>query len=155
MYNPLEDERVQLGVIALASISIVAFLTSIAWERTAEISPPLRPVVTEPTAGSEATNSGAAAVAETPRPSATPVTTVGAEEESVAPLRAALQVDTPTAEEASVRTFVQLPKARPKGLISGRRATVRLRKSAPEHFSSAMNKPNWQGPLPNKKSDAP
>lgn len=155
MYNPLEDERVQLGVIALASISIVAFLTSIASERTAQISPPLRPVVTEPIAGSDATSSGAVPVAEAPRPSETPVTTVGAEEESVAPLRAALQFDTPAVEEAPVRTIVQLPKARPKGLISGRRVTVRLRKSAPQHFNSAINKPNWQGPLPNKKSDAP
>lgn len=155
MYNPLEDERVQLGVIAVASISIVAFLMSIASERPPEISMPAQPLVTETSPGSQTISDGAAPVVEAPRPGEAPIASVGAVEENVAPLRAALRIETPAGEEAIVKTPVNVPEAQQKKIHSARRPTVRFRKSSPRHFSSAMNRPIWQGPLPNKKGEAP
>ncbi len=155
MYNPLEDERVQLGVIAVASISIVAFLMLIASDRPAEISSPGRSLVTETSPGAQTKSGDAAPVVEASRPIETPIASVGAAEESIAPLRAALRIETPAGDDATVKTPLKVPEAQQKKHHPGRRVTIRLRKSTPWHVNSATNRPSWTGPLPNKKDDAP
>lgn len=158
MFNPLEDEKFQLGVIALASISIVAFLTSIVSEIPPEISPPVRRIVAEDAGGNEPANSGGETVVESPRATeapAAPVAPVVAAEDDAAPFPAALRLDMSAGGEGIAKATANPHDAGSKITPSLHRVKKSVREKAPSHVKPVMKRPIWDGPLPNKKSDAP
>lgn len=155
MFNPLEDEKFQLGVIALASISIVGFLTSIVSETPPEISPPVGRIVAEDASGSEPANSGGEPVAESPRVSEAPAAPVVATEDNAAPFPAALRTDMSSGVEPNAKAIANPHEINPKFAPSLRQVKKSLREKSPPRVKAMVKRPIWRGPLPNKKSDAP
>ena len=155
MFNPLEDEKFQLGVVALASISIVAFLTSIVSEIPPEISPPVRRIVAADAGGNEPTNSGGEPVAEPPRVTEAPAAPVVAAEDDAAPFPAALRLDMSAGGEGISKATANPHEASSKITPLHQRVKRSPREKAPSHVRPVMKRPIWDGPLPNKKSDAP
>jgi hypothetical protein len=153
MFNPLEDERVQLGVIGLASVGIVAFLTSLASERPPEKAPALAPTP------ADVVDVGPAAV---PRvelstvPSviadATPVEAAPAVVEA-AGIRTSFPVDAATPARAVGAVAADVQKPRPVAQHPARLLEKSPSKRKPMRHITALRPQSWSGPLPNKKSD--
>lgn len=153
MFNPLEDERVQLGVIGLASVGIVAFLTSLASERLPEKAPALAP------APADIVDVGPAAVPQVELstvPSviadSTPVEAAPAVVEA-AGIRASFPVDAATPAREMDAVAADVPKPRPVVQHPARLLEKSPSKRKPARRITALRPQSWSGPLPNKKSD--
>jgi hypothetical protein len=120
-----------------------------------EISPPVGRIVAEDAGGSEPTNSGDEPVAESPRVTEAPGAPVVAAEDDAAPFPAALRLDMSAGGEGISKATAIPHEASPKVARSLRRVKKSLREKAPSRVKPVMRRPIWDGPLPNKKSDAP
>lgn len=152
MFNPLEDERVQLGVIGLASVGIVAFLTSLASERPPEKAPALAPAPADivdvgPAAPQVELSTVPSVIADSTPVEAAPVVV------EAAGIRASFPVDaaTPAREMGAVAADVQKP--RPVVQHPARLLEKGPSKRKPVRRITALRPQSWSGPLPNKKSD--
>jgi hypothetical protein len=161
MFNPLEDERVQLGVIGLASVAIVSFLTSLAWEAPPEKGPALA------RAPVDVVDVGAAVVARDEVPSVPSVTAEAPPAEAprevveAAGIRTSFPLESATPSRVESATpsrevgevSAEVPKPRPVVHSPARIEEKGPQKRKPVRHMTALRPQSWLGPLPNKKGD--
>jgi hypothetical protein len=166
MFSPLEDEKFQIGVIFVASISIVAFLLQLASQNVPEAVPIARTAAPELSEKAEPVAGIPDRGTEEARPRDLPPQSDEAIDDAALSMRASLPL--PSLRGAEGDEAIQGPywgsgqlriarndahKARYLRRGVGRSEEVVQKKGRARRSKRGFLQEPWQGPLPNKKGD--